>query len=283
MLVIISFANTSLTKGFSRLQVQAHEFKVFDDIVLYSERDLDKSFRNTFQKLLRPYSKGYGYWCWKPQVIYQTLCKMKEGDILLYMDLGSHLNVSGKDRFMDYIDHVSKSETGILAFRSPVHIERKLTKMDVFRYFQVEEDKFYTDTTQIEATHIFIRKCRTSIDFINEWLHVLYDNSGLFTDSISQFPEFVEFEEHRHDQSVFSILAKKYCIETLSTNETYSEDWNTMDSYPLLAKRDKVLNHWWQKKYYGKIAKLYKLLWLFKSPLVIMKSFNLNETNLLIK
>jgi len=263
MIIFSSFASTPFKKTFSRLLIQVQEYKVFDEIILCSEKNLDKAFRQKFKKLLRPYSKGYGYWSWKPQVIYQELCQMNEGDILLYMDAGSHLNLSGKDRFMDYLDCVGKSETGILAFRSPVHIERKLTKIDVFRYFQVEDDKYYTNTTQIEATHIFIRKCRTSVDFINEWLHVLYDNSGLFTDSISQCPEFPEFEEHRHDQSVFSILAKKYCIKTLSTDETYSENWNTMHNYPLLAKRDKVLNHWWQKKYYGKIAKFYKLLWLF--------------------
>ncbi len=261
MIVLSSFANTPLKKGFSRLLYQAREFNVFDEINFYTEEDLDTPFRRKFRKLLRPYSRGYGYWCWKPQVIYQTLCKMNEGDILLYMDLGSHLNIFGKERFMDYIDIVHKSESGILAFRSSAHIERKLTKMDVFRYFKVEENEFYTNTTQIEATHIFIRKCKTSVDLVNEWLKVLYDRSELFTDSVSMNPELPEFKEHRHDQSVFSILAKKYSIETLSTDETYSENWDTMYSYPLLSKRDKALNHWWQKKYYGKIAKLYKIIW----------------------
>jgi len=264
MIIISSFANTPLTNGFSRLKAQAQEFNVFDEIKFYSERDLELSFRIKFRKLLRPYSKGYGFWCWKPQVIAQTLKIMNEGDILLYMDVGSHLNVSGRNCFIDYLDLVSKSGTGILAFRSPVHIERKLTKMDVFRYFQVEDDEFYTNTTQIEATHIFIRKCQTSSNFVNEWLQVLFDNSDLFTDSISQSPDFFEFEAHRHDQSVFSILAKKYNIETRSTDETYSENWDTMYNYPLLAKREKALNHWWQKRYYDKIAKLYKLLWRLK-------------------
>jgi hypothetical protein len=261
MVILSSFANKHFKKGFPRLLAQACEFNVFDEIQFYSEKDLNKSFRKSFSKLLRPYSRGFGYWCWKPQIIYQILSKMNDGDILLYMDLGSHLNIGGKKRLMDYLDCVDKSRIGILAFRSPVHLEKKLTKMDVFRHFNVEENKYYTDTTQIEATHIFIRKCKTSVDFITEWLAVLYDNSDLFTDSNSKFAEFAEFEAHRHDQSVFSILAKKYCIETLSTDETYSENWDTMNSYPLLAKRDKVLNHWWQSKYYGRIGKLSKIIW----------------------
>lgn len=261
MIIITSFANTPYTKGFNRLEAQADEFNIFDDKVFYSERDLDKSFRNTFHKLLRPYSKGYGYWCWKPQVIFQTLCKMNDGDILLYMDLGSHLNVSGKDRLMNYIDCVRKSDTGILAFRSPIHLERKLTKMDVFCFFNVEKDELYTSSTQIEATHIFIRKCKTSVDFVKEWLQVLYVNPQLFMDTISHLPEFAEFEAHRHDQSVFSILAKKYRIETLSTDDTYSENWSNMQDYPLLAKRDLVFKYWWQRKFHIIIAKIYKIIW----------------------
>lgn len=264
MIILSSFANTPLKKGFLRLLAQAQDFNVFDEIKFYSEKDLDVSFKTKFQKLLRPYSRGYGYWCWKPQVILQTLRTMQDGDILLYMDIGSHLNISGKERLLEYFDIVRTSDTGVMAFRSPVHIERKLTKMDVFRHFNVEDNEFYTSTTQIEATHILIRKCKTSVDFINDWLRALYDDSGIFTDSLSKSPEFTEFERNTGDQSVFSILAKKYDIETLSTNETYSDNWELLKDYPLLAKRDKALNHWWQQKYAGKLAKLYRLLWLLK-------------------
>lgn len=140
-----------------------------------------------------------------------------------------------------------------MAFKSPEHLERKLTKADVFNYFHVENNRDYTDSTQIEATHIFIRKCQQSVELINEWLYALNDDYKLFTDNKSTLHEFSEFEFHRHDQSVFSILAKKHNIDILTTNETYSTNWSEMINYPLLAKRDKVCNYKWQFKYWGKI------------------------------
>jgi len=264
MIVLCSFANSPLKNGFKRLREQATSFRIFDEILLYTETDLEESFRKRFGYLLRPYSKGYGYWCWKPQVIMQTLELMKDGDVMLYMDTGSHLNVNGKCRFLQYLEIVNKSKSGILAFRSPVHVEKKLTKRAVLNYFRVENNKQYTDSTQIEATYIIIRKCNYSVNFIGEWLNTLNEAPLLFTDESQSFREFKEFKAHRHDQSIFSILGKKYGIDTLYTDETYSEDWTKMNQFPLLSKRDKLFCYKWQHKYYKKISQAYKLLWLLK-------------------
>lgn len=267
MIVLCSFANKLFMHGFPRLHSQAIEMNVFDEIYLNTEKDLNADFKRKFRKELVPYSKGYGYWCWKPQIILQTLNKMNEGDILLYMDLGSHLNVDGRKKLEEYIELVRATESGIFAFRSPVHIEKKLTKMDLLDYFGVAENTEFTDTTQIEATHIFIRKCNVSVSFVKEWLQVIYKNFDLITDSPSTKSNSNIFYAHRHDQSIFSVLGKKYNVKTLSTDETYSTDWTTMGDYPLLAKRDRVLKYWWQKKYYSKIGKIYKLIWKLRYSL----------------
>ena len=264
MIYLSTFANTPLKNGFIRLKQQAESLNIFDKMFFYSENDLDKSFRKNFGLLMRPYSRGYGYWCWKPQVILQTLELMDDGDLLLYMDVGSHLNLNGKVRLMHYFELVKESSSGIFAFRSPQHIDKKYSKYDVFKYFGVENDDYYICTTQIEATHIFIRKCDKSVEFVKDWLKVLYDDYAVFTDLPSKTIEYAEFERNTGDQSVFSILAKKYNIDTLSTDETWSTDWSTLDKFPLLAKRDKAMNHWWQNKYGSKIAKMYKLIWYFR-------------------
>jgi hypothetical protein len=263
MIVLSSFANTPLKNGFTRLRQEADSFNIFDKIFFYTEKELDKDFQKKFRFLMRPYSRGYGYWCWKPQVIAQTLKLMSEGDILVYMDLGSHLNLSGKSRFMDYIELIKKSTVGVLAFRSPQHLDKRYSKIDVFRYFGVENNDFYINTTQIEATHIFFRKCEESVNLADEWLKALIDDYTIFTDFPSKGTEYHEYERNTGDQSVFSILAKKYNIDTLSTDETWATDWSLLHNYPLLAKRNKTLNHWWQRKYFGILAKYYKLLWGF--------------------
>lgn len=250
-----------MSKGFPRLQRQAEDLNIFDKTHYYTEAKLDVDFKKKFRKYLIPFSRGFGYWCWKPQIILQTLDKMNDGDILLYMDLGSHLNIKGCERLQEYFILTDKSETGILAFRSPEHIDKTLTKMDVFKYFGVEDNKQYTNTTQIEAGHLFIKKSDFTVSFINEWLNVIYNDFSLITDSPSKEKNFEEFKDHRHDQSIFSILAKKYNITTLSTDETYSTDWSTMLDFPLLAKRDKVYNSKFYKKYQRELSGIYRRLW----------------------
>ncbi len=252
--VLVSFANRAMSGGFRRLESQAKSFKIFDKIHLYTERNLDKAFRKQFKERLIPGTRGYGYWVWKPQVILQVLSKLNEGDILLYMDVGSHLNIGGKKRLLEYFDLVEKSETGILAFRSPNHLDSKFTKMDVFDYLGVADNEFFTHTTQIEAGHIIIRKCEKSVAIIEEWLQVFCDNFDLATDKPSILSNFPNFQSARHDQGIFSILGKKYNITTLSTDETWSTDWSTMVNYPFQARRDKV----YRKKYNERIISFMK-------------------------
>ncbi|MDU1889289.1 MAG: hypothetical protein E6767_01245 [Dysgonomonas sp.] len=260
-IVLGSFANKAISYGFSRLEAQAKSFELFDKIYLFTEKDLTPTFKKDFKRYMIPYTRGFGYWCWKPQIILQLLDKIDEGDILLYMDIGSHLNIGGKKRLLEYIKTVDESETGILAFRSPEHLESKLTKMDIFEYFGVADNKFYTNTTQIEDGHIFIKKSPFAISFIKEWMKAYCDDFSLATDSPSRKANFGDFMENRHDQSLFSILGKKYGITTLSTDETYSTDWSTMTDYPFQAKRDKAYKNERYHKHRFKLEKLYRLLW----------------------
>lgn len=258
---LCSFGDKSLAGGFTRLQKQADEMGIFDGVYFYTQSDLDKDFKRKFRSKMVPYSRGFGFWCWKSQIILQTLDKLEDGDILLYMDIGSHLNVGGKKRLLEYFDIVNSSPTGILAFQSPTHLERTLTKMDVFEYFDVIDNKSFTDTTQIEGGHIFLKKCSQSMLFVKEWNQVLYDDFSLITDEQSRLENFEEFKENRHDQSILSILGKKCGIMTFSTDETYSINWDTMKDFPLLAKRDKVYKYKYQIKYQKQLGGIYRRLW----------------------
>ena len=71
---------------------------------------------------------------------------------------------------------------------------------------------------------------------------------NLIDDSPSIEKNSKEFIEHRHDQSVFSILCKINGIFCLSASEIeWAEDekgryWKHLDTYPILAKRDKKMN-----------------------------------------
>jgi hypothetical protein len=280
--ILCTFGNTLLSPGFPRFIKNAEAMEVFDKIYTYTEKDLPKEFLEKWGRYMYPYSKGYGYWCWKPPLIKKTLDTMEDGDVLLYADVGCYLNPNGKKRLAEYYDIVEKSSSGILGFRSfeknyngmpeGLRFEYEWTKGDIFDYFGVRNNKDITQTTQYEATVIFLKKSLLSINFVEEWVNVVNDNFSLITDEPSRSPNLPGFKENRHDQSIYSMLAKKYNVEAVSTNELIPlggvMDWSIIDKYPIQARRDvyyksmrhynrrfqlrKLYGAWWRVKYFFK-------------------------------
>jgi hypothetical protein len=245
---LCGFADKRLEISLKRFAEQAKQMNVYDDIYLYTEDDLDKDFYRHFKDkfILR----GFGYFVWKPQIILQTLSKIQENDLLQYTDIGCHLNKNGIKRLNEYFEIANQSETGILAFDIPWYTEKQWTKGDLFDYFNVRnrEDIF---PGEIVGGIIFIRKCPKSIEIIKKFLQVFYDNFSLVDDSPSKSDNFDEFQKHRHDQSVWSILVKINKVPSISHLEQWSTNWEDLKEYPIWAKRDKV----WKENVLEKIKR----------------------------
>lgn len=180
----------------------------------YSEKDIDNEFLNKNNKILLS-NRGGGYWLWKPYIILDMLNKLDDNDYLIYMDSGANL-ISDPSNYLELID-----EKGILAF-SMVQKTSKWTKGDCF-YFLDKELKF-KDTNQLQGTYIFFKKNKYSLNFVKMWLNYC-TNENLITDLPNIYMNNLsDFIDHRHDQSIFSLLAYKenilnipqidqYCVE----------------------------------------------------------------------
>ena len=247
-----SFADKRLYRSLSRISHQAVQMEIYDTIYLFDESNLDNSFREKFSEHLRPGTRGYGYWCWKPQVILQILEKMNDGDILQYTDSGCHLNPAGKKRLLEYFEIVSKSNSGILAFRSksaeekdkedlnPVILEYQYNKADLLNRFDFLDKEEITKSPQFQGGIIFIRKDNSTVDFVKKWISVFEESFSFIDDSPSIIPNLSGFIEHRHDQSIFSLLCKQIKVDYLFTNEYFTiNNWEKLDDKPIWVKWDK--------------------------------------------
>ena len=86
------------------------------------------------------------------------------------------------------------------------------------------------------ATTILIRKNQHSIDVINEW-YKNCENYDLINDSKSN--ESPLFIDHRHDQSIYSILVNKYGSIKLIDETYFHPNWEINGkNYPIWAKRN---------------------------------------------
>ncbi len=89
-------------------------------------------------RYLTPSCRGFGYWSWKPWSIHHVLQEMEEGDRLLYLDAGCHINANGTDRFREYVNMLDRDSRGMLVFTNG-QPEYKWTKGDIFRHFGVSQ------------------------------------------------------------------------------------------------------------------------------------------------
>ena len=246
-----TFADSRLQNSLDRIEKQALEMKVYNNIFIYNESKLDSEFRERFKNQLIKGSRGYGYWSWKPQVILQTLNQVNNGDVIQYSDSGCHLNKNGFKKLLEYFDLAKNSKSGILSFRGKnqselpssisfyQNIESKYNKAELLNFFGVLNDYNIINTGQFEAGIIFIRKDADTIKFIENWISVFLNDFHFIDDSPSMIPNIEGFIDHRHDQSIYSILCKLKGVEELCTSEYYTDaDWSLLSENPIWVKRD---------------------------------------------
>lgn len=164
-IVFLSFADSRMKRAARRIAQQAQQMEVFDSIVVADEHALAGEDLRPWKHMFMPHVRGFGYWCWKPYLIEKVLRGLRQGDVLLYCDAGTHLNPQGIKRFQDYLLLLEQSALGVLAFdasqqESAPYLERQWNKRDTLRYFGCESRRDILDSPQVAATHVFCAAAR---------------------------------------------------------------------------------------------------------------------------
>lgn len=174
-----------------------------DRVHAYGPEDIGDEFKAENGHIFSQGRLG-GYCIWKPYVILKALDTIQEGDYCMYLDSGAYyisdLHALQKQLEKDNVDFL---------FSSSLLPEKHWTKRDAFILMGCDNENI-VNSRQIEATFLFFRKTKESVAFVEEWLRLMSD-ARLSTDLDNQcgFENYEGFREHRHDQSVMSLLAKK--------------------------------------------------------------------------
>lgn len=229
---LVSFIDSASSGVARRVRRQASKFRSIDSCRVFTEHDLSRDFVARWGDVMSEGVKGFGYYAWKPEIIAQALAGLTVGDVLVYMDAGSHLRRAGLARFDEYVALCSNSRSGLLAFQTDWP-EFEWTKGDLFDHLDARHDPGITETGQIQTGLIFMRNSSATVRFVDEWNSVFDTSRALIDDTPSESPNLPGFRSHRHDQSVFSILAKSSNIELLSAHE---QNWFGRGYEPRIAK-----------------------------------------------
>lgn len=205
MLASVTYSTIDFAQARKYNVKMAYKKGKVDHVFEFSEKDISKEFREQNAKILTC-KRGAGYWLWKPYVVNKALNQIEENDYLFYCDSGAFLT---KDlRVM--IPILEEEKTDILFFELDC-LEREWTKRDIFLALDCDES-IYTETMQRCATYFLIKKTPKSVAFMQEWLKIAqrYELISDEDNMLYHQKNYEGFRENRHDQSILSVLSKKY-------------------------------------------------------------------------
>ena len=256
---LCSFASPDLKLSVNRFIKQSHELKFYDEVKIFDWKDLSlekqkqmKSIFNKGQKRL------FGYGSWKAEIILSYLNQIPKNSILQYSDIGCIFNPNGRERLKEYIQITDKKNILAFKYSDPnfniknkykfqIYYENQYTKADAWEYFNIDDNSDILKREQVWSGTMFFKNNIYAKEILNNWKKAL-NVTSLIDDSSSQKKNHSNFIEHRHDQSIFSLICKKENIFCLSASECEWAEfenkriWSHLKNYPVLAKRDKKFN-----------------------------------------
>ena len=153
-------------------------------------------------------TRGAGWWRWKPYYLLRELQAVPHGDVLVHTDYDLQLSKHPSGLWC-----LGQNEPrGIVTFHFPCLTDRAWTKAEVATALGASPAML--DTSTLYAGLLVLRRTPAAEAFLQEWLGLTL-RGELATDALApgvvQDPTFVE---HRHDQSLLSLLAKRRGIKS---------------------------------------------------------------------
>lgn len=195
-----------------------------DHFFSFKESDLSADY---YKRLIEHFrsGRGFGYWVWKSEFICRLLKDAKPGEIFFYIDAG---NECISEDITKIYDRCEKDEKGIILFdnrdASPggsIWTNNLYTRSDCFHLMGLTDPK-YIFGNQVDASYICFRKTDFSVKFF-ETFKQCCEVYEIIADAPNTINPIINhgFRDHRHDQSVLSLLSIHYNITTLREPSEY--------------------------------------------------------------
>lgn len=215
--ILISYADDKMKYSLDFLGIQARSLHIFDKVILYYPQNMPKQIQ---ESPLFKYSRGAGYWVWKPYILWHTLQQCAEGDLICYVDAGCTLHRGEDwDKYFSYLDHY---DTICFQYADNVpEFKKSGSESTKNKYWTKRVTLDFLDNYLGNIMHREFNQTLCGIIFcknknnamIKEWYDLTMKYPYLVTDPTgdeleNQYSFFSG--NHRHDQSIFTALAYKY-------------------------------------------------------------------------
>lgn len=194
-----------------------------DEVIQWTRDELLTSDFYQQNKRILDQPRGAGYWSWKPYIILQTLNKVGDNDWVVYSDIGKPFrrgdntragnNAIGNimhtpvDSIIRYADQHNGFTPGVWI---PHYGAAKMwSKRDCFVGMGCDFPEYH-NSGQVQAGYSCWSNSKASRAFLTQWLYWC-QVEAVISDNTNQYgkPNFAEFRDHRHDQSIMTNLVIK--------------------------------------------------------------------------
>ena len=215
---VISYATGRFKRSQKILEVKSMEHGA-DQVTSYGPNDIEKSFVQKNTKILSN-PRGGGLWLWKPHLILKALLESNEGDVVLYCDAGMY-PISDLTPLFELAQ-----EKEIVLFQVHNKKVKDWTNPRCIELMACSEK--ILELEQVCGAPQVYKRCEKNIFFLKNLISHC-ENYELINDFGNN--------NHRHDQSILSILAHQRNIEIhrdpsqwgneyLLQNSTYPQTFN---------------------------------------------------------
>lgn len=181
----------------------------FDSATHYTESMLRQTPFWEQNRAILEQSRGAGYWLWKPYIILEKLRQVGPNDIVIYNDAGRY-KVGSFEPFPAF-PHAAAELTAlmpkrfILGTRIEWLVQGQFTKRDCMILTGADTDEMRY-APQMNACPALFMPSEASFAFLERWLELACD-PRILTDQPDELAKpYPEFEDHRHDMAIASIL-----------------------------------------------------------------------------
>jgi hypothetical protein len=245
--IVIATAGLGTTEFLSagkRVIRQAQGFRIFTDYILLTTRNLPELcplVNNKYSDYLNSSTRGFGFMSWKAELANKVLTENSGNVLYLWVDAGCELfpSVIGKFKLKNYLQLLQRDGYLYFTLDTP---ESAYTKVGLFNYFP---SLLKDDTTPQAQTTFFGLYGEIGQTIAQRWLSIVVSNIETVNEQNSYAWDGSRVE-HRHDQSVFSLVLKemglKANINPLKSNRNSSPILNRLKylTQPILASRNRT-------------------------------------------
>ena len=228
----------------ARQAIKSGEFKTVISWNLSKLVSASPSFQSHLEWILEN-PRGLGLWIWKPYVLLESLNRSAEGDVVVVLDSGCHLNLNdySKLRLREYFKMTIQAGGVFMQlvdgeFEIEDLTDEAWTKLETLDF--LDESGILRKTNQIQSGIIFLKNDDAGRAFAQEWLERCTQNNY----QLLRNPKFgcnqeSKFREHRWEQSILSLIVKAKTFILLSDETYFAPNWSNGTTFPIWATRNR--------------------------------------------